>query len=82
VRGRLILLEEGVDVWLNFSLERQHQFQSRYMDEGDEDDDDGYSYLELERPVEMPRAYHQTLITLANARRFITAEPVFPCINE
>lgn len=82
VRGRLILLEEGVDVWLNFSLERQHQFQSRYMDDGGEDDDDGYSYLELERPVEMPRAYHQTLITLANARRFITAEPVFPCINE
>jgi hypothetical protein len=70
-----------VDVWLNFSLERQHQFQSRYLDdEGDEDDDD--AYLELERPVEMPRAYHQTLITLANARRFITAEPVFPCINE
>jgi hypothetical protein len=38
-------------------------------------------YQDLRRGIELPRAYHQTLITLANARRFITPEPVFPCIN-
>jgi hypothetical protein len=39
-------------------------------------------YRDLERPIALPRAYYQTLISLDNARRFITADPVFPCINE
>lgn len=38
-------------------------------------------YIDLERGLEMPSSYYQTLITLDNARRFITVEPVFPCIN-